>query len=85
MKKIYIPIIATIILALIGFIGASAKEELNKKADNKTIMVYIQGIQAQRVEDRQDDKEEKKEQQKLNEKLMKSIQTMLIKMAKDDK
>jgi len=87
MYKVLIPIVAVAIFGLIGFIGVSAKEEIAKKADNKTILVIVEQIKKERQEDREEQKGVQQRQQTINEynqkrdkELMESIQMMLIKM-----
>ena len=85
MKKIYMPIIATVIIGLVGFIWADTQEDISKKANNETIMQYIQHTDKQRDEDREERKEEleiqrelKKEEQQIqrniNQQMLQSIQ-----------
>ena len=85
MKKIYIPIIAAILIGLVGFIWADTKEEIAKKANNETIMVVVQQMKEQRTEDKQERKEELQQQQETNKQIMQSIQMMLIQMATENK
>ena len=83
MKKLYIPILIGIILSLVSTVYFGFCKELNTKANNDTIMVYIEKQEKQQDKDRQERKEDKREQQKINDRMMQSIQMLLIKMVDD--
>jgi len=83
MKKLYIPILIAIILSLVSTVYFGFCKELDTKANNDTIMVYIEKQEKQQDKDRQERKEDKREQQKINEHMMQSIQMLLIKMVDD--
>jgi len=83
MKKLYIPILIAIILSLVSTVYFGFCKELDTKANNDTIMVYIEKQEKQQDKDRQERKEDKREQQKINEHMLQSIQMLLIKMVDD--
>ena len=80
MRKLYIPILIAIILSLVSTVYFGFCKELDTKANNDTIMVYIEKQEKQQDKDRQERKEDKREQQKINDRMMQSIQMLLIKM-----
>ena len=80
MKKLYVPILIAIILSLVSTVYFGFCKELDTKANNDTIMVYIEKQEKQQDKDRQERKEDKREQQKINDRMMQSIQMLLIKM-----
>ena len=77
-----------------GLLFAQTNKEIDKKANNETIIKALNMMEKQRVEDRQfqkeqraedqrDLKEQRREQQEDNKQMYKSIQNILIEMKKD--
>jgi len=78
-KKTIIGILVTVILSLIGGLAALADKEMDKKANNETIMVIFQQMKEQRAED----KEEIKEQRQDIKQIYQIIHQMLINKEKE--
>lgn len=77
---------AVLVAALVsagGLLYAQVDKNLDKKANNETIIMYMAHQEEQRKEDCQREKEKFTEQQRKNELYDKAIQQLLIKMAKD--
>jgi len=87
MKTWIAAVLIGLILSLTGFIWQGTCDDIKKleaeKADNKTITIILQQVKEQQKENQQDLKEQRKEQQRTNEQLYKSIQGILIQIAKE--
>jgi len=64
MKKLYISILIAIILSLVSTVYFGFCKELDTKANNDTIMVYIEKQEKQQDKDRQERKEDKENSRK---------------------
>jgi len=76
--------LVVIIIGLVAYVWADTKEELKAKADNITVIQYMNRIDKQRTEDREFDREqrqiernEKDKQDVINQKLLESVQFLM--------
>ena len=73
-----------IIVGLVAYVWAETKEELKGKADNNTVIMYMNKVDKQRVEElaadreqRQVEREKDAKQDAINQKLLESVQLLM--------